>query len=140
MQPRALSEGVHEGMYTRDQEVKAKAPEGKVGEEAEGLANSSMRLLDRIAADVDVFKLKGRSAVGEPCVAYDDRDEAVDAEHGANTSETEWRDKVRADEAVVRVEGGLRWDAPCFVGEDLHGEGRVRTDEGIRTAVSKRGC
>lgn len=46
-------------------------------EEAERLSNRSIRLLDGIAAYVDVFELDGGSPVCKPRVAGDHRSEAV---------------------------------------------------------------
>lgn len=46
-------------------------------EEAERLSNRSIRLLNSIAAYVDVFELDGRSLVCEPRVAGNHRGEAV---------------------------------------------------------------
>lgn len=94
VKPGLLSECKHKSMHAGDEEVKPKGPEGKVCEEAEGLPDRGVGLLNRIAADVYVLKIDRRSVVGEPCIAYGDSYEAVQAQDCAYAGKNQRRDEL----------------------------------------------
>lgn len=121
MEPCSSSKHVHKSMHAGGHKVEGQRPEGEECEEAEGLYNRSLVLMDGIRADVHISQLLGGSVAGEPCVADNDSGKTVYRYDGADYGEKEWRNEVRAYERSGRVEACWR-HAPSFEREELHDE------------------
>lgn len=91
-------------------------------EEAERLPNRSIRLLDRIASNVDILELNSRSSMRKPRIACNHRSKAVYAQNCSHDCEHERRNEMRANERLGRIEAGLGIDAPCLIREEWHRE------------------
>lgn len=119
MQPCTLAARIHKRVYTCDEEVKPQRPEGQVCEEAKGLANGGVALLDGVAGNIEVFEVDGCRGRGEPDVAGYDGGEGVDAEKEADAGESGGRYEWGVEEGA-RVVGAGGAYAPGRVGEELH--------------------
>lgn len=120
VQPCSLSEGVHEAMYTRDQEIEAERPECEECEETERLADSTASLGDCVGSQIQVLEGNIYDVPREIGIGCDDGSEGVYAQDETDAGQHEWRDEVRSNEGVFRIEAGLWVNAPGCVRKELH--------------------
>lgn len=84
--PGAGFRDVDEGVYAGEQEVNPQGPEGEVGEETKGLANTSRAGLERVCRDAEVAEIGCGSVVCQPAVANNDGRKAIQRDRCSYTS------------------------------------------------------
>lgn len=104
IEPRAASDGIEQGVHARDEHVEQNAPEGQVGEVAEGLADEERA---RVHAIVDPVR--------------QDRGQAVGEDQEAEQREQERWEQPRSRERVLRVESCGRHAQQCGERFSTHG-------------------